>query len=377
MIIRSRRNEQRAFWARWFARKTPPKQLVLTEDSFTLALAKERSRCDRRDRDREFALLLVDMEDAKVAEKKLLRLCQMVRDRLRVTDEIGWREEFLCFLLPETGRDGGEKVAKTIADACFELNLKLDVQVLVYPEDDDIANKSFELEERSDNESNVQVGDEAVTSHQRMGFTAVDTHTTPYWKRGLDIFGAIVALTIFSPLFILAAIAIKLDSKGPIFFRQQREGKDGRIFEIVKFRTMRVGAEAEQLELRAREDNEQDGPAFKLTNDPRVTRIGRYLRKICLDEMPQMLNVLVGDMSMVGPRPLPVGESHGSKIWHRRRLEVLPGLTCIWQVQGRRDIEFDDWMRMDLDYIQHRSLWLDLNLLCKTAFVVVLHRGSV
>ncbi|MDB4777928.1 sugar transferase [bacterium] len=341
-------------------------------------MAKERSRCDRREHDREFVLLLIDTTTANPSEKKLLGFCQMVRETLRITDEIGWRDGELCILLPETDREGGNKVSDTIGEICFDLNLKLDIDVLVYPDDDDISSNSFEVGDNATVEAPLESkGTQEASEPLRTGFTASGSKATPIWKRALDIFGAMVALTIFSPIFILTAVAIKLDSRGPILFRQKREGKDGRIFEILKFRTMRTGAENEQSELRARESNEQDGPAFKLTNDPRVTRVGKYLRKVCLDELPQMFNVLIGDMSMVGPRPLPVQESHQSKIWHRRRLEVLPGLTCIWQVQGRRDIEFDEWMRMDIEYIRRRGLLLDLRLLFQTAMVVILHRGSV
>lgn len=375
MIIRSRRNERGTLWARWFGRKLPHKNLVLNEAEFALAIAKERSRCDRRDRNREFALLLLDLTKDQPSEKKLFNLCRLIRSRLRITDEIGWRQGELCVLLPETDREGGDKVADSIGEACFDLDLKLSVEVLVYPDDDDISSNSFEIgteSQRTPDPSQLDGNQEL-----RTGFTAEGPKPTPIWKRTLDIAGSVIALTLFSPLFLLVAIAIKLDSRGPILFRQTREGKDGRVFEIYKFRTMRDGAEEEQSQLRKEQVNEQDGPAFKLTDDPRVTRVGRYLRKVCLDELPQMFNVLKGDMSLVGPRPLPVNESFKSKIWHRRRLEVLPGLTCIWQVQGRRDIEFDEWMRMDLEYIRHRGLLLDLKLLFQTAMVVVLHRGSV
>ncbi len=378
MIIRSRRSERGPIWARWFGRKLPPKQLVLNEAEFAFAMAKERSRCDRREHDREFVLLLIDTTAENSSEKKLLGFCQLVRETLRITDEIGWRGGELCILLPETNREGGHKVSDTIGETCFDLNLKLNIDVLVYPDDDDISCNSFEVGKQAVAETQVETeGTPETPEPLRTGFTAAGSQSTPIWKRTLDISGALIALTIFSPIFIFTAIAIKLNSRGPILFRQKREGKDGRIFEILKFRTMRFGAENEQTELRAKKSNEQDGPAFKLTNDPRVTRVGTYLRKVCLDELPQMFNVLIGDMSLVGPRPLPVQESQESKIWHRRRLEVLPGLTCIWQVQGRRDIEFDEWMRMDIEYIRRRGLLLDLRLLFQTAMVVILHRGSV
>ncbi len=200
--------------------------------------------------------------------------------------------------------------------------------------------------------------------------------STPVLKRTLDVVIAGLGLTVLSPFFAVAAIAIKSTSPGPIFFAQIREGKDGKVFKILKFRTMVVEAERMQADLRHK--SEQDGPAFKLTEDPRVTLIGKYLRKSCVDELPQLVNVLMGDMSLVGPRPLPVGESYGCKAWHRARLTVLPGLTCTWQASGRRgDIKFDEWMRMDLNYIEQQSLWFDVKLLFRTAIIAVLHRGSV
>lgn len=365
----------------------------MSESEFALAISKERARCDRRPHDRAFVLIVLYVEELIAAEKKLLHLCSTMSSRLRITDEIGWQDGNLCFLLPETHREGGEQVAIELNQRCFELDLKLDSQVLVYPDDDDIASKSYELESQfdtvdvqpptvdesaesleSDSPQPVNESNEPV---QNSNCSITQSIPTPFWKRSLDVIGAAFALIVCSPLFILATLAIKLDSPGPIVFRQKREGKDGRIFDILKFRTMRMGAENEQTDLRERAINEQDGPAFKLTDDPRVTRVGRYMRKICLDELPQMINVLRGDMSLVGPRPLPIGESYGSKVWHRRRLEVLPGLTCIWQVQGRRDIEFDEWMRMDMEYIRRRGICLDLQLLFQTALVVILHRGSV
>ena len=138
---------------------------------------------------------------------------------------------------------------------------------------------------------------------------------------------------------------------------------------------MCIDAEAKKDDLR--KFSEQDGPAFKLTDDPRVTRLGKYLRKSCIDELPQLINIVAGQMSIVGPRPLPVNESQQCLPWQRQRLTVLPGLTCTWQARGGRDVKFSEWMRMDLEYIEQRGLWFDLRLIGETAMVVVMHKGSV
>lgn len=197
---------------------------------------------------------------------------------------------------------------------------------------------------------------------------------TPIWKRTIDVLGSGLGLLVLSPVLAGAAIAIKLSAPGPIFFCQMREGKDGEVFGIWKFRTMVVDAEAKQDSLR--EQSEQDGPAFKLTDDPRVTKVGKYLRKSCIDELPQLFNVLVGQMSLVGPRPLPVGESEQCNAWQRQRLSVLPGCTCIWQARGGRDIKFSEWMRMDREYIHNRSFIYDARLILETVYIAVLHKGS-
>ena len=198
---------------------------------------------------------------------------------------------------------------------------------------------------------------------------------TPWWKRGIDILGASAGLTLLSPVLVAAAVSIRCSSKGPVFFLQEREGKDGKQFGILKFRTMVVNAE--ELQNGLRDKSEQDGPAFKLTDDPRVTKVGKYLRKSCIDELPQLWNVLKGDMSLVGPRPLPLQESLACTAWQRTRLTVLPGLTCTWQAYGGRDVKFAQWMQMDLDYINRRSFFFDLRLIFDTACIALMHRGSV
>ena len=170
----------------------------------------------------------------------------------------------------------------------------------------------------------------------------------------------------------MAAIAIKLTSKGPIFFRQLRTGQFGNVFAMYKLRTMVV--DAEELKGKLQQLNERDGPAFKMTNDPRVTRLGSVLRKTGLDELPQLWNVLVGDMAIVGPRPLPCNEDAKCKLWQRRRLDTKPGLTCLWQISKSRKISFSDWMRMDLRYADKRTIAGDVRLMFKTAAAVLLGR---
>jgi lipopolysaccharide/colanic/teichoic acid biosynthesis glycosyltransferase len=172
----------------------------------------------------------------------------------------------------------------------------------------------------------------------------------------------------------LAAIGIKLASPGPVFFKQRRAGLGGRPFTIWKLRTMVPDAEAKKHDLKML--SEQDGAAFKLKNDPRIFPFGRLLRKTSVDELPQLLNVLLGDMSLVGPRPLPCDESDACLQWQRRRLDVTPGLTCIWQVKGRSSVTFAEWVRMDVEYIRKRTLLHDLSILLQTVPAVLLRKGA-
>ncbi len=197
---------------------------------------------------------------------------------------------------------------------------------------------------------------------------------TPVWKRAVDIVGAVTGLILLSPLLAATALAVRLSSPGPALFVQWRNGLGGKHFRMYKFRTMVAGAERQQVALLAR--NEQQGPVFKIQDDPRITRVGRFLRKTSIDELPQLWNVLKGEMSLVGPRPPLQTEVQKYEGWHRRRLQVTPGLTCIWQVQGRSLTPFTEWMRMDLRYIQSRSIRTDLGLLLQTIPAVVLRRGA-
>ncbi len=195
-------------------------------------------------------------------------------------------------------------------------------------------------------------------------------------KHVMDLVGAFILLILLSPLFLLVAIAIKLTSPGPVFFQQQRSGQNGAPFTLYKFRTMITNAEQLKHELEAM--NEMSGPVFKVTNDPRITRMGKWLRRYSLDELPQLFNVLRGEMSLVGPRPLPVDEVRRfSDLAHRRRLSVKPGITCLWQISGRNQIkDFKDWVRLDLEYIDNWSLWLDLSILLRTIPAVFAATGA-
>lgn len=194
-------------------------------------------------------------------------------------------------------------------------------------------------------------------------------------KRFMDVMISIVALITLSPLFLVVGSLIKLDSPGPVFFIHERVGYNKRRFNFYKFRTMTEDAEKKQVELEKL--NEVDGPVFKIKNDPRVTKIGKFLRKTSIDEFPQLINVLKGDMSLVGPRPLPIRDYNLiDKKWQKRRFSVKPGLTCLWQIQGRNELSFDKWIELDMEYIDHWSLCLDLKILIKTVPAVFNGRGA-
>lgn len=188
----------------------------------------------------------------------------------------------------------------------------------------------------------------------------------------MDLVVAALTLLLLLPVLLLTALAVKLQDGGPILYRQRRVGRGNQHFWCYKFRTMTVGADALKSALAAQ--NEQDGPAFKMHDDPRITPLGRFLRKFSIDELPQLLNVLTGDMSLVGPRPPTPDEVERYEWWQRRRVSVQPGITCIWQVWGRNKVTFKRWVDMDLHYIDNWSLWMDVKLLLHT--VVVVARGT-
>lgn len=188
-------------------------------------------------------------------------------------------------------------------------------------------------------------------------------------KRVSDIILSIIGLVFTMPILIIIAILIKIEDGGDILFKQIRIGKNGKKFNMYKFRSMRP--DAEEIKKQLMEHNEMSGPMFKIKNDPRITKIGRFIRKTSIDELPQLINIIKGDMSIVGPRPSLPNEVEAFEPWMMERLSVRPGLTCYWQVGGRNSIGFEDWMRLDIKYIEERNLWIDIKLIFKTFSVLV------
>jgi exopolysaccharide biosynthesis polyprenyl glycosylphosphotransferase len=206
-------------------------------------------------------------------------------------------------------------------------------------------------------------------------YTGVSEGWPAVMKRTLDFTVALITLIAVSPIMLLAAALVKITSPGPVFFTQKRIGQNKRKFTIYKFRSMAVDAEDKIRQLQHL--NEVSGPVFKIKQDPRITPVGKFLRKTSIDELPQLFNVLKGDMSLVGPRPLPIRDYEGfSEDWHRRRFSVRPGITCLWQVNGRSSIPFEKWMELDMQYIDKWSLWLDLKILARTIPAVLKGFGA-
>ena len=342
------------FRFRFWSRKLQT-QRVLSASAFQVAMDEERMRVDRNGA--KFAIVLFDC-GAATAARVAKDIDLFLAGRLRATDRAGlFDARRLAVMLPDTGAAGADKLVADV-NATWPTHFnRLTSEVFVYP------HNLPTRDQPDDSTANQQRPDEELFVKR-----------LPWWKRGLDISGAAMALLITSPLMLIVAVAIKLSSPGPVFFLQKRTGLAGRIFTIYKFRTMRTDAEELKASLRA--ISEQDGPAFKLKNDPRVTPLGKYLRRTCIDEIPQFWNVLRGEMSLVGPRPLPCEESDRCDAWQRRRLTVTPGLTCIWQVSGGMRIPFIEWMRMDIRYTRTLGLWNDLKLLWATFWAVILHRAS-
>ncbi len=381
------------------------------------AIQRETARSDRNGR--EFALVLFRIRPGKQHALSTMRLARTVLTRSRLTDEVGWfDDQFLCAILPDTLASGAWHFAEDVCAIIAERGPRPIYTVYNYPNnwfnaDKDGQNRNDPPPPSNSNRRSNELRSGDATPGQRRAevndlmppfLSGVDrefnseldgdvdgeidrpigqpeaisqliVRPMPIWKRALDLFGATIAIIIFSPFMILAAAFIKLtEPKGSILFLQDRAGLGGKSFKCFKFRTMI--ADAEKMKDALRKHSEQDGPAFKMKNDPRVTRVGRFLRKTSLDELPQLFNVIQGTMTLVGPRPLPLKEAANCQQWQRRRLDVTPGMTCIWQVSGRSTVSFAEWIRMDVAYMRRRTIWHDLWLILITFPAVILRRGA-
>ena len=227
--------------------------------------------------------------------------------------------------------------------------------------------------------SNLNVAHSYIDQLEGLDVLTIQSGPLDSWplvaKRIIDIVVSAGLLFTLAPLLFAVSLLIKLESCGPVFFMQERVGYNKRRFKMLKFRTMFAGSDQRQQALEHL--NEAKGPVFKIRNDPRITRVGKFLRRFSIDELPQLINVLRGDMSLVGPRPLPVRDVERIEVrWHKRRFSIKPGITCLWQVNGRSEIGFDEWVRMDLEYIDRWSLALDMRILLKTLPAVLQGPGA-
>ena len=344
-------------------REVTGQNLLLNDEEIRFAADCERMRVDRNGS--VLSVLLIELSAQHSTDQDLAFLGRILEGRLRITDTPGrLNNGKVVVLLPDTNAEGAWKVALDISEVYPPGPERPECDVLEYPEKDLQQEFAESGQEGSENRRKGNADSSGET------FFA---EATPRWKRVIDILGSTFGLVVSSPVLLMAGIAIKATSPGPIFFKQEREGLGGARFKMWKLRTMCVDAEEKKKDLL--EHSQQDGPAFKLKNDPRTTRVGKLLRWTSIDELPQFINVLKGDMSLVGPRPLPTKESVACENWQRRRLTVLPGMTCTWQVSSRGSVTFDEWVRMDIQYVEKKSLYEDIKLIVCTVPSLLLNKG--
>ncbi|HFD12081.1 MAG TPA: hypothetical protein ENJ32_06405 [Crenotrichaceae bacterium] len=360
----------------------------------------------------EFSLLVLSSTIEDFAWKP--HLFREIAKRVRSVDEIGWIDnQRIGLILPYTSAEGATKVASLISNAIKDSVHPLQYSIYSHPSktyihsgteennrqidldgliSSDVENASkqegmelengddFRHDEESDDFSRVLSTEESVkTRIPSDDYQIYSGISIPAWKRSMDIVGAAIGLILLSPVMILTAIAVKSSSNGPTFFTQDRIGIGMKPFKMYKFRSMVVNAPSQSSILLVQGDEAEEAGPFvlkKIASDPRVTGVGRFIRKWSLDELPQLFNVLVGDMSLVGPRPLVREEAEACTDWHESRFDVKPGLTCIWQVNGRSQVTAEDRSRMDLRYILNLSFVQDLKLLILTPIAVMKATGA-
>lgn len=357
--------------SKW-TRRTAWTPLLLSQRQLQRVLAKERMRADRDQS--VFSLIILRVAEMRDVQRTSVKLARILHRRLRETDEKGHLNfGRIGVVLPSTEDPGAQLVLSDILRLANESGLHIEGETFVYPEEGRRGGKRSDdtVEVGLDEES--AVGADAESMHvSRTAAMPISFCVPQYptWKRALDIAGAGFGLLMAAPVILIACGIIRLTSRGPSFFAQERVGYLGRRFWIYKLRTMVINAEDLKGELMER--NERDGPAFKMRNDPRITRFGYMLRSTGLDELPQLFNVLSGDMSLVGPRPLPVDEADQCQPWQKARMDTKPGLTCYWQLAKSRKMSFVEWMRLDMRYARACNLWLDTKLILSTFSAVIL-----
>jgi len=358
----------------------PADHVLLGTDEFAGMISRERKRSDRSGKG--FVLMLVESHALFAHLKTSQKLGDALLSCVRDTDLAGWHRDhqMIGVIFTEIATESSEstiKILRTRVTEALREQLTADqlLQVRIsyhyYPEDS--------AHGTGGNDISVIYPDVTSKRASKRAWHSL--------KRAIDVVGSLVALTVGGPIFLLIALAIKLTSPGPVFFRQTRVGQYGIPFTFLKFRSMFVNCDptihkqyVQQLIAgraeRMPSDNAKEG-VYKLTKDPRITRVGSFLRRTSLDELPQFINVLKGEMSLVGPRPAVVYEVEAYNLWHRNRiLEVKPGITGLWQVNGRSRVKFDDMVRLDLRYARSSSLWLDLKILVMTPLAVVFGEGA-
>jgi lipopolysaccharide/colanic/teichoic acid biosynthesis glycosyltransferase len=417
-------------------KKTRYADRFLSAGEMERLLIKERIRCDRYHQ--FFSLIIFQFHQESDGSRSTHErvLARYLSSKLRVIDDFGLlRNGGLGVLLPMTNIEGGRVVLDKVLQFAKQHDLSIQGDVFTYygrfaesgdsPKDDyddpfnEQNNQLFENTDEPKEERSRLFRDywraegkpeslfqddvnrsltlpnlftpsaEAITTEIAQKTVRADLETQspvrssaellslcseayPIWKRQIDIVGALISLLASLPILVVAGAAVKLTSRGPVFFKQSRCGQFGRPFLIYKLRTM--SNDAEQTKHLLEDLNERDGPAFKIQNDPRVTPIGKFLRATGIDELPQLINVLKGEMALVGPRPLPVAEDEKCSTWQQRRLDTKPGITCLWQISKSRKMTFDEWMRLDLHYLKKRSLRYDVSLVLRTVKAVFLGR---
>lgn len=322
-----------------------------------------------------------------------------ITKRVRSVDEVGWIDnQRIGLILPYTSSEGAKKVASLISDAIVDSAHPLEYFIYNHPSRtyfnsdkqqhqmdlDDLFSKELQdvstnIDRIRDNKDNINTR-KAITNNTTSlisnDFHILSGTTMPIWKRSMDVAGASICLILLSPILLFTAVAVKSSSRGSALFKQDRIGLGMRPFKMYKFRSMIVNHPSQSSIILSQSNNAGPFVLNKIASDPRITMVGRYIRKWSLDELPQLFNVLKGDMSLVGPRPLVREEAEACTSWHESRFAVKPGLTCIWQVNGRSGVKADERSRMDLRYILNFSLMQDLKLLLLTPLAVVRARGA-